>query len=106
MPCGGFGNRAKKRRAYVVCMNGQVKRARRNSTHAVEPGCELIIPMKEQSNWNIQQTMSVATASASLATMVASIANILKTMVLLALLSVALFLPSVSSSPSLPALLA
>jgi hypothetical protein len=34
--------------------------------------------MKEQSNWNIQQTMSVATASASLATMVASIANILK----------------------------
>ena len=75
---GGFGNRAKKRRAYVVCMNGQVKRARRNSTHAVEPGCELIIPMKEQSNWNIQQTMSVATASASLATMVASIANILK----------------------------
>lgn len=75
---GGFGNRAKKRRAYVVCMNGQVKRARRNSTHAVEPGCELIIPMKEQSNWNVQQTMSVATASASLATMVASIANILK----------------------------
>jgi hypothetical protein len=75
---GGFGNRTKKRRAYVVCMNGQVKRARRNSTHAVEPGCELIIPMKEQSNWNVQQTMSVATASASLATMVASIANILK----------------------------
>ncbi len=75
---GGFGNRAKKRRAYVVCMNGQVKRARRNSNHAVEPGCELIVPMKDQSNWNIQQTMSVATTSASLATMVASIANILK----------------------------
>lgn len=75
---GGFGNRAKKRRAYVVCMNGQVKRARRHSKNAVEPGCELIIPMKDESNWNIQQTMSVATASASLATMVASIANILK----------------------------
>lgn len=75
---GGFGNRAKKRRAYVVCMNGQVKRARRHSKNAVEPGCELIIPMKEESNWNVQQTMSVATASASLATMVASIANILK----------------------------
>ncbi len=75
---GGFGNRAKKRRAYVVCMNGQVKRARRHSKNAVEPGCELIIPMKEESNWNVQQTMSLATASASLATMVASIANILK----------------------------
>ena len=75
---GGFGNRAKKRRAYVVCMNGQVKRARRNSRNAVEPGCELIIPMKDQSQWNVQQTMSLATASASLATMVASIANILK----------------------------
>jgi len=75
---GGFGNRAKKRRAYVVCMNGQVKRARRNSRNAVEPGCELVIPMKDQSTWNVQQTMSLATASASLATMVASIANILK----------------------------
>lgn len=75
---GGFGNDAKKRKAYIVCMNGQVKRAKLNKRSVVEPGCEIIVPLKGAKSWNVQQTMSVATASASLATMVATIANIIK----------------------------
>lgn len=75
---GGFGNDAKKNKAYIVCMNGQVKRAKLNKRSVVEPGCEIIVPLKGAKSWNVQQTMSVATASASLATMVATIANIIK----------------------------
>ena len=75
---GGFGNEAKKRKAYIVCMNGEVKRAKMRRRNVVEPGCEIIVPMKNTNNWSIQQTMSVATASASLATMVATIANLMK----------------------------
>lgn len=75
---GGYGNRAKKRHTYIVCMNGQVKRARRLSFSAIEPGCEVIVPQKNASTWNSAQTMSMATASASLATMVATIANLVK----------------------------
>lgn len=75
---GGFGNDAKKKKAYIVCMNGQVKRAKLNKRSVVEPGCEIIVPLKGTKSWNVQQTMSVATASASLATMVATIANIIK----------------------------
>lgn len=75
---GGYGFRAKKSKAYIVYMNGQVKRAKRSSRELIQPGCEVIVPVKEKSNWSLQNTLSIATTSASLATMIASIANILK----------------------------
>lgn len=75
---GGYGFRAKKSKAYIVYMNGQVKRARKSSSEVIQPGCEVIVPVKEKSNWSLQNTLSIATTSASLATMIASIANILK----------------------------
>ena len=68
---GGYGFRAKKSKAYIVYMNGQVKRAKKGSRELIQPG-------KEKSNWSLQNTLSIATTSASLATMIASIANILK----------------------------
>lgn len=75
---GGYGFRAKKSKAYIVYMNGQVKRAKKSSRELIQPGCEVIVPVKEKSNWSLQNTLSIATTSASLATMIASIANILK----------------------------
>ena len=75
---GGYGFRAKKSKAYIVYMNGQVKRAKKGSRELIQPGCEVIVPVKEKSNWSLQNTLSIATTSASLATMIASIANILK----------------------------
>ena len=75
---GGYGFRAKKSKAYIVYMNGQVKRAKKGSRELIQPGCEVIVPVKEKSNWTLQNTLSIATTSASLATMIASIANILK----------------------------
>ena len=65
-------------KTYVIYMNGQIKRGRLNSTSLIEPGCEIVVPMKEKNAAALQNILSIATTSASLATMIASIANILK----------------------------
>jgi hypothetical protein len=58
-------------------MNGQVQRVR--ARHGdIKPGCEIVVPIKEKSTWSLQNTLSIATTTASLATMIATIANILK----------------------------
>lgn len=75
---GDYGERAKKKRAYIVYMNGQVKKASKYKSNLIEPGCEIIVPTKEKNEFRLQNILSIATTSASLATMIASIANILK----------------------------
>ena len=75
---GDYGQSAKKKRAYIVYMNGQVKKASKWDRNLIEPGCEIIVPTKEKNNFQLQNMLSIATTSASLATMIASIANILK----------------------------
>lgn len=74
---GDYGQSAKKKRAYIVYMNGQVKKASKYNNNLIEPGCEIIVPTKEESSFKLQNMLSIATTSASLATMIASIANIL-----------------------------
>ena len=74
---GDYGQSAKKKRAYIVCMNGQVKKASKYDRDLIEPGCEIIVPTKQESRFKLQNMLSIATTSASLATMIASIANIL-----------------------------
>ena len=75
---GGYGSSAKKSKAYIIYMNGQVKKAKKFSSSIIQPGCEIIVPTKERNQFKLQNILSIATTSASLATMVASIANILK----------------------------
>ena len=75
---GGYGNRAKKSKAYIVYMNGQVKKAKKYSNDVIQPGCEIIVPTKEKNQFQLQNILSIASTSASLATMIASIANIIK----------------------------
>lgn len=75
---GGYNQQAKKKRVYVLYMNGTIKRAKGFSGNVIEPGCEVVVPVKEQKQNSLQNTLSIATTSASLATMIASIANILK----------------------------
>ena len=74
---GDYGQSAKKKRAYIVYMNGQVKKASKWDNNLIEPGCEIIVPTKQESSFKLQNMLSIATTSASLATMIASIANIL-----------------------------
>jgi protein involved in polysaccharide export with SLBB domain len=73
---GGYSNIAKKRKAYMISMNGHITKARKRTK--VEPGAEIIVPQKEKRPGSLQSILGVATTAASLGTMAASIANILK----------------------------
>ena len=75
---GGFSQNARKKSCYIVYMNGQIRRGKLNRSDVVEPGCQIIVPAKERNSDALQSILSVATTSASLATMIATIGNILK----------------------------
>ena len=75
---GGYGFRAKKNRAYIVYMNGTVAKSRKHGRDIVEPGCEIIVPEKQKKEGGLQNVLSVATTSASLATMFGTLYNIIK----------------------------
>ncbi len=74
---GGYGERAKKSKAFIVYMNGSVTKAKRNSP--IEPGCQIIVPSKPKSggtNW--AQVVGYISSFASLGTMAATIYSIFK----------------------------
>ena len=76
---GGFGNGAKKRKAYVVYMNGTVSRLKSRSSKAIEPGCEIIVPAKDpKKKMSPAEIIGMGTSAASLATMVATLVNLFK----------------------------
>ena len=74
---GGWGNRAKKSRAYIVYMNGTVAQVGKGAKP--EPGCEIVVPTKnEKRKMSTGEIVSIASGSASIAAMIATIANIIK----------------------------
>jgi protein involved in polysaccharide export with SLBB domain len=75
---GGYGYRSKKSKAYIIYLNGTLAKARRHSSSIVEPGCEIVIPQKKDKKNGLQEYLSIATTTTSIATMIATIANILR----------------------------
>ncbi len=76
---GGYGNRAKKSKAYVIYMNGTVSRLNAGNRKDIEPGCEIIVPDKEQKNkMSTAEVLGIGTTTASIATMIASMVNLFK----------------------------
>lgn len=74
---GGYGQRAKKGKAFIVYMNGSVAKAKRNTP--IEPGCQIIIPSKpEKMGTDWTKVLALATSLSSVATMAATITNIFK----------------------------
>lgn len=74
---GGYGERARKSKAFIVYMNGMVARAKGNTP--IEPGCQIIVPSKPKTggtNW--AQVISYVSSFASLGTMAATIYSIFK----------------------------
>ena len=66
---GGFASLAKKKRAFVVYMNGK----------AIEPGCEIIVPSKDpKKRMSAAEIIGMGTSAASLATMIATMVNLFK----------------------------
>lgn len=76
---GGFGDGAKKRKAYVVYMNGTVSRLKSGNAKAIEPGCEIIVPSKDpRKRMSPAEIIGLGTSTASLATMIATLVNLFK----------------------------
>ena len=75
---GGYGYRPKRSKAYIIYLNGTIKRAKRYSSNVVEPGCEIVVPQKRDKKDNLANILSIATTSSSVATMMATIASMLR----------------------------
>ncbi len=74
---GGYGQQAKKGKAFVVYMNGSVAKAK-NST-PIEPGCQIIVPAKPaNSSFDWTKVLALATSLGSVATMAATVANLFR----------------------------
>lgn len=74
---GGYGTQAKKNKCFIVYMNGQVARAKKNTV--VEPGSHIIVPSKPERNsvgW--EKILAFTSSFGSLATMAATIAAVLR----------------------------
>jgi protein involved in polysaccharide export with SLBB domain len=74
---GGYGNRAKKSRTYILYQNGTVSRAKKGAK--IEPGCEIIVPTKTTtSSQTIANFGAIGTSMATIVTLLVSVLNLLK----------------------------
>lgn len=72
---GGFGDRARRRKLYVVYMNGNVSSGRSSK---VQPGCEIIVPTRrERRPMSAGEVVTLGTSTASFAAVVISLVNML-----------------------------
>lgn len=76
---GGYGNLAKKKKVYVVYMNGTVSRLKSRDKKAIEPGCEIIVPSKEEKKrMSTAEILDMGSTTASIAAMIATMVNLFK----------------------------
>ncbi len=73
---GGFSERAKKKQAYIIYMNGTIAKVSEGAKPM--PGCEIFVPEKNVSKMTIAEKMAIGTTAASIATMIATLVNIWK----------------------------
>jgi len=76
---GGYSDYAKKSKAFVIYMNGTVSKVKTSNKKSVQPGSEIIIPTKDDSNkiaW--KDIVSVVPGLVSLVTMFVLIKNTFK----------------------------
>ncbi len=73
---GGFGFRAKKRKAFVIYMNGKIAVRKIGRNPKIEPGCEIIVPMKvEDASMDLAKIMSLNSSFTSMAAMITYMIN-------------------------------
>ena len=72
---GGFGNRAKKSKTFIVYQNGTIGVVSKGAKP--EPGCEIVVPSKKRrAPFNLGTALSAGTSLASLATMVVALTKL------------------------------
>lgn len=73
---GGFAERSKKSKTYVVYQNGMIAQVKKGAK--IEPGCEIIVPAKPKKEvLTTQGWLSVATSSASIVSVLATLIYII-----------------------------
>ncbi|MCD8297172.1 MAG: SLBB domain-containing protein [Prevotella sp.] len=72
---GGFSNKAKKSRTYIIYMNGTIAKVGHNVRPM--PGCEIVVPEKSSTRLSTAEIFSLATSTASIATVLITLANII-----------------------------
>lgn len=76
---GGFGEKARRNRIYVINANGSVNRVRLSNSKKLTPGCEIIVPQKgEHQRMSPAEILSLGSSTASLATVIISLLNLFK----------------------------
>ena len=74
---GGFGNRSKKSKTFIIYQNGTMAQVGRGTK--VEPGCEIIVPTKAKKDMAaVTQWITIGSSVTGLAAMIATIANMVK----------------------------
>jgi hypothetical protein len=72
---GGWGNRAKKSKTFIVYQNGTIGVVSKGAKP--EPGCEIVVPSKKRrTGVNFGNILSAGTSLASLATMVVALTKL------------------------------
>lgn len=72
---GGWGNRAKKSKTFIVYQNGTIGIASKGAKP--EPGCEIVVPSKKRKDpINLGAFVSMGTSLASLATMIVALTKL------------------------------
>ncbi len=73
---GGFADRAKKRKVFIVYMNGTVSMSKTFAKAKAAPGCEIVVPVKPpRKGVGLAEIMSIASSTTSMAALVTSIIN-------------------------------
>ena len=76
---GGYTDKAKKGDVYAIYMNGGVNEVSKLSTKDIKPGCEIVVPAKNESKKiSTAEVMAIASSTASLTTVVVTLVNLLK----------------------------
>ena len=75
---GGYSDAAKKNGVYAIYMNGNVEKISKSSKKAIQPGCEIVVPRKQERRLSTAEIMTMGTSAISIATMIVSLINVLK----------------------------
>ena len=76
---GGYGENAKKKKAYIIYLNGTVARAKKSDSDLIQPGCEIVVPTKSgRKRLQLSEIMGMSSMTATIAAMVATLTNAFK----------------------------
>ena len=75
---GGYSDAAKKNGVYAIYMNGNVEKISKNSKKAIQPGCEIVVPRKQERRLSTAEIMTMGTSAVSISSMIIMLINALK----------------------------